>query len=51
MALQAMAKVPRPTALFAANYFIAIGALKALQSIGLRVLEDVALVGFDALPR
>lgn len=50
MALQAMSKTPKPTALFAANNFIAIGAIKALQSIGLRVPEDVALVGFDDLP-
>ncbi len=50
MTLQALAKSPKPTALFAANNFIAIGALKALQDSGVRVPEDVALVAFDDLP-
>jgi LacI family transcriptional regulator len=38
---------PLPTALFAANNFIAIGALRALRQAGLRVPEDMALVTFD----
>jgi LacI family transcriptional regulator len=50
MTYKAMAISPRPTALFAANNFIAFGALKALNEIGLQVPEDVALVGFDDLP-
>jgi LacI family transcriptional regulator len=50
MTRQAMAQTPRPTALFAANNFIAYGALKALRELGLRVPEDVAVVGFDDLP-
>ena len=41
---------PRPTAIFAGNNFIAIGALKVLQELHVRVPEDVALVGFDDLP-
>ena len=50
MAQQALAVRPRPTALVAANNFITIGALKALQEAGLGVPEDMALVGFDDLP-
>ncbi len=50
MARAAMALAPRPTALFAANNFIAIGAMRALEGLGLRVPEDVALVAFDDLP-
>jgi len=48
--IEAMRATPRPSALFAANNFIAIGALHALEELGLRVPEDVAVVGFDDLP-
>jgi len=41
---------PRPTAFFAANNFLAIGALRALRAHNLQVPEQVALVGFDDLP-
>ncbi|WP_369056489.1 LacI family DNA-binding transcriptional regulator [Kineococcus terrestris] len=40
----------RPTALFAGNDSMAIGAVKAFLEAGLRVPEDVAVVGFDDLP-
>lgn len=41
---------PRPTGIFTANNLIGIGALHAAQEAGLRVPEDLAMVGFDDLP-
>jgi LacI family transcriptional regulator len=50
MARQALALTPRPTAFFAANNFIAIGAIQALRECNLRVPTDLSLVAFDDLP-
>jgi LacI family transcriptional regulator len=50
MAQTALAAQPRPTAIFAANNFIAIGVYRALRAAGLRIPEDMALVAFDDLP-
>ena len=47
MARQVLATVPPPTALFAANNFIAVGALRALREAGLRVPQDISVVAFD----
>jgi LacI family transcriptional regulator len=41
---------PLPRAVFAASDQVAIGALGALQRAGVRVPEEVALVGFDDIP-
>lgn len=38
---------PRPTAVLASNDMSAIGALGAIHESGLRVPEDISLVGFD----
>ena len=50
MTRQALAMSPRPTALFAGNNFIALGAMQALEEAQLRVPEDMAVVAFDDLP-
>lgn len=36
-----------PTAIFAANDFMGVGAIRALMQAGLKVPDDVAVVGFD----
>ena len=41
---------PRPTAVFAANDSMAIGALLAIRRAGLAVPDDVAVAGFDDIP-
>jgi LacI family transcriptional regulator len=43
-------KEPKPTAIFAANNLVAIGALRALNELGYRIPNDVALVSFDDIP-
>jgi LacI family transcriptional regulator len=40
----------RPTAVFAANDAMAIGALSALRDAGVLVPDDIAVVGFDDIP-
>jgi LacI family transcriptional regulator/LacI family repressor for deo operon, udp, cdd, tsx, nupC, and nupG len=41
---------PRPTALFTCNNLTTLGALSAINSRGLQVPGDVALVGYDDIP-
>jgi len=41
---------PRPTAVFASNDAMAIGAVSAIQSKGLKIPEDIAIGGFDDIP-
>ena len=50
MTRKAFSNKTKPTALFAANYLFAYGALRALGEMELRIPEDVALVSFDDLP-
>ena len=49
-AQQILSQPVRPTAIFAANDSMAVGVLSALREAGVRVPEDVAVVGFDDIP-
>ncbi|MDR2252787.1 MAG: LacI family transcriptional regulator [Bifidobacteriaceae bacterium] len=43
-------EAPLPTAVFVANDQAAIGALRGFAAAGLRVPEDISVVGFDDVP-
>ncbi len=45
-----LARMPDLTAVFCANDPMALGLLRALSEQGIRVPEDVSLVGFDDIP-
>jgi LacI family transcriptional regulator len=45
-----LATDPRPTAIIASDGPMVIGAMKAVRAAGLRIPDDVSLVGFDDAP-
>jgi LacI family transcriptional regulator, galactose operon repressor len=50
-AMQALLRLAeRPTAVFVGSDTVAFGALAAVRDAGLRVPDDVAIVGFDDVP-
>ena len=49
-AIQILRLQPRPTAIFASNDTMAIGALSALRTHNVSVPDEIALAGFDDIP-
>jgi LacI family transcriptional regulator len=45
--LELLALEPRPTAIFAANDVLALGALDAARRLGVRVPHDCSIIGYD----
>jgi len=45
--LELLKQADRPTALFCCNDLLAIGALQAVKELGLRVPQDLSVIGFD----
>lgn len=42
---------PRPTAIFASNDLSAFGAMDAARECGLRIPDDISIIGFDDVPQ
>lgn len=50
VAIDVLSHSHRPTAIFALNDVIAVGVLHAASKLGLRVPDDLSVVGFDDIP-
>jgi DNA-binding LacI/PurR family transcriptional regulator len=48
--LELLKESPRPTAVFIASDVVAMGAILAIKRAGLRIPEEIAIVGFDDIP-
>ncbi|MBN1172131.1 MAG: substrate-binding domain-containing protein, partial [Micromonosporaceae bacterium] len=48
--MQLLARPDRPTAIFAGSDMQAIGVFRAAQQLGLRIPEDLSVIGYDNLP-
>lgn len=49
-ALAAMDASKRPTAVFCSNDLMAVALIQALGDLGIRVPEDISVIGFDDIP-
>ncbi len=49
-AMELLSQKNRPDAIFASSHLRAVGVLQAARELGLRVPDDVALIGFDEMP-
>jgi DNA-binding LacI/PurR family transcriptional regulator len=49
-AFRVLAHTPAPTALFCYDDMTALGALRALRALKMRVPADVSVVGYDDIP-
>ena len=45
-----LAQTPYPSAVFAANDLMAMGAMMAIREAGLSIPNDIAVIGFDDIP-
>jgi LacI family xylobiose transport system transcriptional regulator len=50
LGLELLRRPDRPTAVFAGNDLQALGLYEAARELGLRIPEDLSVVGFDDLP-
>jgi LacI family transcriptional regulator len=48
---QLLALPERPTAIFASNDVMAFGAMEAARERGLRIPQDISIIGFDDIPQ
>lgn len=48
--LRLLNQAPRPTAIFAMTDVMAVGAMHAAAELGLRIPDDLSIVGFDDVP-
>lgn len=49
-ALAVARMTPRPTAILSCSDYLSVGVLSAFRHLGLRVPDDISLIGFDDMP-